>query len=195
MDRVEQAAAVIGKGGLIVYPTDTLWGLGAGLDHHDAIERVFAVKRRPREQPLSLAFASVDEISEYAVVTASARRLFPLLPGPLTLVLRKRENVPDLVTGGHATVGVRVPGHTECLRLLERTGPLTSTSANLHGGAEPRTLGEARDVLGAGVDFYLEAGSAPVGRPSTIVDATVDPVRIVRQGILRESRIRELAVD
>ena len=195
MSAIDEAAETILRGGLVVYPTDTLWGLGALMDDEPTVRRVFDVKKRPLTEPLSIAVGSTDEITDYAYVTPAARRLLSLLPGPLTIVLEKRETVPDIVTAGGKTVGIRVPGHPECLELLAETGAITATSANLHGGPEPQTLEEARTIFGERVDFYLEAGSTPLGRPSTLVDATVEPVRIIRSGAIRDSRIRELFLD
>lgn len=195
MESVDEAAAIVRRGGVILYPTDTLWGLGAAIDQEAAVRRVFDVKKRPVSEPLSIAVSSTDDIADYAYLTSAARRLFPLLPGPLTLVLEKRDTVPDIVTGGGKTVGVRVPGHPECLELLSKTGAITSTSANLHGGPEPRTAQDARTVFSDRVDYYLEAGSTPLGRASTLVDATVEPVRILRSGAIRDARIRELFFD
>jgi L-threonylcarbamoyladenylate synthase len=195
LDSIEEAAKTLRDGGVVAYPTDTLWGLGASIEHEAAVRKIFEIKKRPLSEPLSIAVSSTDQISEYAYLTSAARRLFPLLPGPLTIVLERRETVPDFVNASGKTVGIRVPGHPECLQLLEAAGPITSTSANLHHQPEPRTMEEIRQVFGDRVDFYLEAGSTPLGRPSTLVDATVDPVRILRPGAIRDARIRELFLD
>ena len=107
LTRIQEAADVIARGGLIVYPTDTLWGLGASVADEAAVRRVFAVKKRPPSEPLSIAVESVDAISDYARVTRAAQRLFPLLPGALTIVLEKTPRVPDVVE--RARVAVAVP--------------------------------------------------------------------------------------
>lgn len=195
MSAIDDAAEAVLRGGVIVYPTDTLWGLGAMIDDEAAVRRVFELKKRPFTEPLTIAVGSTDEIADYAFVTPAARRLFPLLPGPLTMVLEKRDTVPDLVTSGGKTVGIRVPGHPECLELLGEIGAITATSANLHGGPEPVILDDVRAIFGNRVDFYLDVGSKPLGRASTLVDATVEPVRILRLGAIRDARIRELFID
>ncbi|MBI2077565.1 MAG: threonylcarbamoyl-AMP synthase [Euryarchaeota archaeon] len=191
-DPVESAVEAIEKGGVIVYPTDTLWGLGASIEDERAVARVFRLKERPLTEPLSIALPNPRQVQNYAEVTEAAAKLMGLLPGPLTIILHKRRSVPGLVTGGLDHVGVRVPDHKDCLRLLARTGPLTSTSANLHGGAEPRTLDEARATFGNHVDFYLDSDSKPGGVASTIVDARSDSVKILRPGAMSESRIRQV---
>lgn len=191
MSSIDEAAAALARGGIVAYPTDTLWGLGASIRDERAVRRLYEIKQRPLDLPMSIAVADVTQIDQYAVVTPTARRLFELLPGPLTLVLERRSTVPSIVTAGRNEVGVRVPGHAECLDLLSRTGPITSTSANLHGRPEPKTLAEVRDTFGDRVDYYLEAGSAPTGAASTIVDARSEPLRFIRSGVLSESRIRQ----
>jgi len=190
--QVEAAAQAVERGGVVVYPTDTLWGLGASIEDTAAVERVFRLKQRPLSEPLSVALPGVRQITNYAELTEAGAKLTKLLPGPLTIVLRKRRAVPNVVTGGRDHVGVRVPDHKDCLQLLARTGPLTSTSANLHGAPEPRTLDDVRTAFGNHVDFYLEGDSPPTGIASTIVDARSDSVKILRMGALSESRIRQI---
>lgn len=194
-DPLTVAAAAARRGGLIVYPTDTLWGLGAAIDQLAAVRRVFEVKQRPATMPLSIALADVKDVETYASVPEAARPLLRLLPGAVTILLPRKPSVPSVVTGGRAEIGIRVPDHAECRRLIARSGPLTTTSANLHGKPEPRTLDEIRAAFGNRVDYYLKAGSEPSGRASTIIDASTGSVRIVRVGEISESRIRELLVD
>jgi L-threonylcarbamoyladenylate synthase len=188
---LDQAADAIARGGIIAYPTDTLWGLGASLRDEKAIRRVFEIKQRPLEMPLSIAVPDVTQIDQYAIVTPTARRLFEFLPGPITLILEKRPSVPSILTAGKNEVGIRVPAHAECLELLSRTGAITTTSANIHARGEPKTLADVRATFGDRVDYYLEAGSTPTGAASTIVDARSEPLRFIRTGVLSESRIRQ----
>lgn len=187
---LDEAVRALRAGGLVVYPTDTLWGLGARIDDPPAVERVFEVKGRPQSEPLSIALAKASDIANYAHVTPTAESLFRLLPGPLTLVLDRKPTVPDVVTGGHATVGIRVPAHPVALQLIAAAGPLTATSANLHRGADPRTLEDARAQLGDRVDYYLRAASPPLGAASTLVDARGPELRILRPGVLSEAELR-----
>lgn len=194
-DPITEAAAAARRGGVVVYPTDTLWGFGAAIDQPNAIKRVFELKRRPTTMPLSIAMADLRDIEAYATVPERARPLLSLLPGPLTILLPRLGSVPAAVTGGRPEVGIRVPDHPECRKLLARSGPLTTTSANIHGQPEPTTIEEIRGIFGNRVDYYLKAGSDPSGRASTVVDASTDSIRIVRVGDISESRIRELLVD
>lgn len=188
---VGEAARAVSQGGLVVYPTDTLYGLGARFDDEEAVRRVFEVKRRPLDQPLSLAVAVAKDVERYAEVTPLGRRLLGLLPGPLTVVLRKRPVVPDVLTGGQDAVGLRVPDHVVCQQLLRKTGPLTSTSANGHGEPDPTTLPQARRAFGDRVDYYLAGGTPVRGVPSTLVDARGRVPKILREGVLSAAQIRE----
>lgn len=188
---VAGALRALDEGGIVVYPTDTLWGLGARLDRPQALRKVFSSKDRPLDQALSVAVANADDIARYALVTPLARSLFALLPGPLSIVLDRLPTVPDIVTGGGPSVALRVPAHETALELLSKSGPLTCTSANRHGHIDPRTLEEARQQLGDRADYYLEAASPPTGAASTIVDARQAAPKILRPGALSERRIRE----
>lgn len=191
---VEAAARVVVGGGIVVYPTDTLYGLGAGIHHAAAVRRLFDVKDRAPDQPLSVAVADPGNVTEVAVLTPLARRLLRLLPGPVTFVLEKLPTVPDAVTGGESTVGVRVPDHDVARALLRRTGPLTATSANRHGAQAPSTLMQARDQLGDRVDYYLGSPTPLLGAASTLIDARGESPRILRRGAVGEDRIRECLV-
>lgn len=188
---VDEAVERLRAGGIVAYPTDTLLGLGAMVTRPEAVQRVFAVKGRPRDQPLSIAVASPDTIQRYAVVTPLARRLFALLPGAVTLVLERRPSVPDVVTGGAPGVGVRVPNHRTALELLSKAGALTATSANRHGVPEPATLEDARAQLGDRVDYYLASPTPLLGVASTLVDARGATPHILRAGAVTDGQIRE----
>lgn len=186
---IDQAAAHADEGGVVGYPTDTLYGLGARLDRPTGLARVFDIKGRPADVPLTVAVATVDDIAQIAEVTDVAQELFAFLPGPLTLVLARRDGVPELVTAGGDTVGVRVPDDPTARTLLERTGPLTSTSANRHGEPPAADAEAAFAGLGDRVDYYLKGRSAAVGTASTVVDCTDRAVRILREGALSASEI------
>lgn len=194
-DEVEEAARVLRSGGLVVYPTDTLFALGARIDDEGAVRRVFETKNRPRNQPLTIAIERPDEMFKYARVTPLAERLFDLLPGPITLILEKTQNVPDVVTGGDPSIGIRIPKNDTALALLKRTGPLTATSANRHGEADPATLEEARIQLAYRVDYYLPSASPMVGKASTLVDARGRKPRILRPGAIEVERIQQCAAQ
>ncbi|MFB6072916.1 MAG: L-threonylcarbamoyladenylate synthase [Halobacterium sp.] len=185
---LEAAADAIRRGGLVVYPTETVYGLGADALDADAVESVFAAKGRSREKPLSFAFPDADSAREYVDVAATERAFMDaFLPGPVTVVCRKVDAVPDVLTAGSDRVGVRVPDHDVALALLDRVAPVTSTSANISGRPSVTDPRELDDALLDRVDAVLDAGETPGGTGSTVVDvanrevlregANVEPVR------------------
>jgi len=167
---VDRAAAAAADGGLVVYPTETVYGLGADALDPAAVERVFAVKGRDRGDPLSLAVPGVAAAREYAVPTdREARFMRAFLPGPVTVVVERRDPVPDALVAGGDRVGIRVPDHPVALALLDRTAPLTATSANLSGTGGVRRVDALDPGLRDAVDATVDAGETP-GGGSTVVD-------------------------
>lgn len=182
---VQQAAQILRAGGLVAFPTETVYGLGADARNADAVRRVFAVKGRPETHPLIVHIGSVDELFSLAREVPAAARLLAdrFWPGPLTLVVEKSDAVLPCVTGGQATVAVRMPSHPLALALLrELGGPIVAPSANRFGRVSPTTAEHVRADLGGDVDMVLDGGSAEVGVESTIVDVTGDRARILRLG-------------
>jgi len=183
MATIADAAAAVREGGLVVYPTETVYGLGAdALDAH-AVEGVFAAKGRDREKPVSMAVPDVETAREYT--RPSERELAfmrAFLPGPVTVVVERREAVPDVLVAGRDRVGVRVPDHEVALDLLAETGPLTATSANVSGKPSVRTVDDL-DAIAERADVVLDGGETG-GTGSTVVD--VDAGTIHRRGAMAD---------
>lgn len=180
-----RAVEMLREGAVIVFPTDTVYGLGCRIDALDAVRRIFALKGRGEAEPLPVLLADPEQLEVYGRdLTPAARELARRFwPGGLTIVVRRTDAVPALVAGGRDTVGLRVPDHPVPRRLIREVGvPLVGTSANTHGAPSPRTAQQAAFDLGDAVDLILDGGRCPLGRESTVVDATADPVRILRQG-------------
>lgn len=164
------AAAAIGRGELVVYPTETVYGLGADALDPAAVERVFAAKRRSREDPLSLAVPDVDAADEVARLDDRTRAFMDrFLPGPVTVVCEKRDVVPDALTAGLGRVGVRVPDHPVALALLERVAPITATSANVSGRGSARRVADLDEAIVETAAVVVDGGETP-GGGSTVVD-------------------------
>jgi L-threonylcarbamoyladenylate synthase len=182
---IRQAAQVLRAGGLVAFPTETFYGLGAaGLDAV-AARRVFAAKGRPSSMPLLLLVDSRAMVA--AIATTIPARASELMerhwPGALSLVLRASDGVPVDVTAGTGTVGVRVSAHPVARALVRALGePVTAPSANPTGGAPPVTAAEVLAHLDGVIELILDAGPTPGGVPSTVLDVTVDPPRVLRQG-------------
>lgn len=191
----DEAIAELRAGAVIALPTDTVYGIGVALETPGGIERLFRVKRRPPEKGVVLLLADAAQAGDLAEVTPAASALAAALwPGGLTLVLRRREDVilPDALTGGASTIGLRVPDHDAPRALARALGPLPVTSANVSGLPEARDAAEVADQLGAELDLILDGGPARGGVASTVVDASVVPARILRSGAIPAGRIAEL---
>jgi L-threonylcarbamoyladenylate synthase len=182
---VREAARLLRAGGVVAFPTETVYGLGADAANERAGARVFEVKRRPWFDPLIVHVARADAAA--SVAHAADPRVALLAgrfwPGPLTLVLPRRGSVADLVTAGLDTVGVRVPDHATARALIEAAGrPLAAPSANPFGYVSPTTAAHVAEQLGDEVDLILDAGACRVGLESTIVSLAKDPPRLLRAG-------------
>lgn len=181
---LEEAARRLRDGGLVAFPTDTLYGLAAVASQERAVTRLFEAKERPRDRPLPILIASAADVDGVATqVSPAARRLMKAFwPGGLTLVLRRHPRFRSPALAGGDTVAVRVPAHPVALELLTRLAePLTGTSANVSGRPGPRTAAEVRRQLGDRVDLVVDDGPCPGGVESTVVDCTVDPPRVLRE--------------
>jgi L-threonylcarbamoyladenylate synthase len=192
------AAEVIQAGGLIVYPTETIYGIGSNALDRRGIIRIQALKRRPEPRPILVLVPNIGAVAQLVSETTElARKLMESFwPGPLTLVFRASAAVPTELTQGNGTVGIRVPSSELCLRLLEMCEcPITSTSANLSGKTPLKSIAEMKKVLTPGIDLYLDAGVLPESKPSTVVDVTGDIPRLIRDGAVSVESLRSAVPD
>jgi L-threonylcarbamoyladenylate synthase len=186
-DRVAAAVRTLRHGGLVVYPTDTVLGLGALVGHRAAVRRLLAAKGRSAGQPISVCLSSTEEVERFAQVSPAARRFLRRhLPGPFTVLLAPSPAARGAFAPAVAkfrTVGFRVPDHPVARELARRAGPITATSANRHGAPPARSVAAARRALGSAVACYLPADPRGSGMPSTIVDLTgAQPRELPRRG-------------
>lgn len=182
---IAEAAATIRTGGLVLYPTETVYGLGTDACSDEAVAKVFAAKARPLEDPIPVAVNSLELAQQIAELTPIAELAFKkFLPGPLTVVVKAKSNkISKLVTGGTANIGIRIPDHPVVLKLIDFVGgPITATSANLSGKSAPSTIREALEQLGKRVDVALDSGKCKLGTPSTVVDLSFGSLRVLREG-------------
>jgi L-threonylcarbamoyladenylate synthase len=190
---IERAAEIIRRGGLVAFPTETVYGLGANALDPAAVERIFEAKGRPASSPLIVHVATVEMartlVREWPDAAEKLARRF--WPGPLTLVLPKQPTVPSRVTAGLDTVGVRIPAHPVALDLLRTSGvPIAAPSANRFTEVSPTTAQHVRDSLGGAVDWIIDAGPAEVGIESAVLALTnADKPRLLRPGILSRGEI------
>ena len=195
---LDQAVGCLRAGGLVAYPTDTVYGLGAAADNDDAVRRLFQVKQRPSDKPLPLLLASTEQVAEVATdVPAVARRLMEAFwPGGLTIVLRRAPSYRSLALGGGDTVAVRVPDHPIPRELVATLGrPVTGTSANRSGGPAPLTAADVREQLGGQIDLIIDGGPCRGGTESTVIDCTVAPPRLLREGAVPRGDVERVIGD
>ncbi len=180
---VDQAVLALRRGGLVAFPTDTVYGVGAQVFQRAAVSRLYKVKDRGADKAIPVLLPDVDAVLKVALpLNASAQRLAKRFwPGPLTLVVPRHPDLPDEINPG-PTVGVRVPGHPIALALLAAAGPLAVTSANRSGGADSLTAAEVSAALRDGVEVLLDGGRTPGGVPSTVVDCTQALPVVLRAG-------------
>jgi L-threonylcarbamoyladenylate synthase len=182
-----EAAGVVEAGGVVAFPTETFYGLGVAALDAAAVRRLFALKGRPESRPVLVLVDDPARIERIALLTTAARELIARhWPGALTLVLAARPVVPTELTAGTGTIGVRQSGHPVARALAAAVGgPITAPSANRTGDTPPTTAGEVLRVFDGAIDLVLDAGPTPGGLPSTVLDVTVDPPRVLREGAVR----------
>ncbi len=187
-----RAVAILQGGGLVAFPTETVYGLGADAANPDAVRRIFAAKGRPADHPVIVHVADVTRLGAWArEIPDNGRRLAAAFwPGPLTLILKRAESVSDLVTGGQDTVGVRIPSHPVAQALLRAFGGgIAAPSANRFGRISPTSAEHVRAELGDRVDLVLDGGASDVGIESTIVDVSGDGPVLLRPGMIGTAQI------
>ena len=179
----EKAAQILASGGVVGLPTDTVYGIAVARGTSGGVERLFAIKQRPPDKAIVLLIDDLDQVADLVRATPAARALSGLWPGGLTLVL------PG--AAGRGTIAVRVPDHPAPRALARAVGPIPTTSANLSGEPEARTAAEVMAALGGSLALILDGGPSPGGIPSTFVDCTALPVRILRTGAIPAAAIDE----
>ena len=182
---IRRAAEILRAGGLVAFPTETVYGLGADASSPAAIARLYAAKRRPLDHPVIVHFADAARAFEWAreIPEAAKKLAVRFWPGPLTLILKRSERAGDFVTGGQDTIGVRVPSHPVARAMLEAFGGgVAAPSANLFGKVSATTASHVREDLGEDADLVLEGGPSEIGIESTIVDLSRGKPVLVRPG-------------
>jgi L-threonylcarbamoyladenylate synthase len=197
---IARAAAILRAGGLVAFPTETVYGLGADASNPDAVAKIFAAKGRPQDHPLIVHLAGVDWLPQWAreIPPAAHKLAAAFWPGPLTLILKRAAGVPDCVTGGQDSVGLRIPGHPVALELLRafageaggrHFSGIAAPSANKFGRISPTRAEHVRAELGERVDAVLDGGECEVGIESTIVDLSRGRAVLLRPGQLTAAQI------
>jgi L-threonylcarbamoyladenylate synthase len=192
--QLDTAISILKGGGLVAFPTDTVYGLGALASNVEAIKRIYEVKQRPLSQAMPLLISDYTEAEGVVVHISDIARLLmqKFWPGALTLVFKKAAWLPAIVTAGGDTVALRVPNHKVAIALIKGVGmPLVGTSANRSGQNSPITAGEVKTQLGDKIDLIIDGGTSSLSIESTIVDVTFEPPRILREGAIPRTEIEK----
>lgn len=195
-DDLDKAADVLRAGGLVAVPTETVYGLAANGLSSGAVAKIYEVKGRPETKPISLLVSGMDDVEALCEnIPESAYTLAACFwPGPLTMILPRKPVVPDVVSAGGATVGVRCPAHEKTLAIIKKAGvPLAAPSANLSGEPSPKNAQRVLEYFNNKIDCVVDGGQCTMGIESTIVDMTVNPPKVLRLGGLSAEKIAECA--
>lgn len=194
-EQLKEAAEIIKNGGLVVFPTETVYGIGTnGLDK-EAVKRLYSVKKRPLNKPISLLVSNFEMIDKVAtnISELEYKIMKTFFPGPLTIVLNKKGIVPKEVTANGDTVGVRMPANDEALKLIELSGvPIATPSANISGKPSGTNINMIKNDFGDKVDCYIDGGESKLGIGSTIVKVRNNQIIILRQGSITKEELEKL---
>jgi L-threonylcarbamoyladenylate synthase len=191
---IEHAVAVLKSGGLVAFPTETVYGLGADASNSQAVAKIFAVKGRPATHPVIVHLADAVQVANWAREIPEAARALTrkFWPGPLTIILKRAPRVSDVVTGGQDTVALRVPSHPVALQLLARFGGgIAAPSANRHGRVSATTAAHVRSEFGDAIDCVLDGGATDVGIESTIIDLSGAKPVLLRPGWITPAQLEQ----
>lgn len=189
-DTIRRALEVLRAGGLVAFPTDTVYGIGALAFDGQAVLSIYAAKNRPMEKAIPILLGDLEDLEKVAMsIPSAARRLAShFWPGPLTILFPKRPALPEAVSAT-STVGVRVPDHEVARALLRAAGPMAVTSANISGQASPTTAEEVFAQLNGRVGLIIDGDRTPGGIPSTVVDCSHEEVKIIREGPITKEQL------
>ncbi len=193
---IDRAAKLLKCGGLIIYPTDTVYGLGVDAENPQALDRLFSIKQRDRYKPVSLIASDVGMVKKLtAELPEYGEKLMDSFwPGPLTIVLKTLPGNPGSTGGDRGTIGIRIPANELCIRLVRAFGrPITSTSANLSGGADCSAVDQIHRSLRSAADLIIDAGRTEGAVPSTVISIAEDRPRIIREGAVPKGALETIA--
>ena len=193
-ENIINAADDLAEGNLVVYPTETVYGIAADIFNQKAVKNLYLAKKRPFDMPLTVAVSGKDMVENIAIMTRPVEKLIDVfLPGPLTIITKKDPNVPDIVTSMSQKVGIRIPDNKVAIKLIEEFGgPIVATSANLHSHPDSVNIDTAINDFGESVKTYLDNGPCTLGKPSTIVWIMDDKFEIIREGEITAKQIEDV---
>lgn len=180
--KVLKALQVLREGGIVLYPTDTIYGLGVNIKDENALKNLYKLKERSLNNPVSICIPHLEVISQIAYIDVDTMEaISKLLPGPFTIILKKKPHISSTLTAQTEKIGIRIPDIRLCQELC-REFPITSTSANISGQKPGKSIKDIKEQLGSKIDLILNAGTIKDDKPSTVIDFTSTPPKILRQG-------------
>lgn len=180
---VKKAVSLLKQGKVIIFPTETVYGIGADALNKKAAAKIFRLKKRPKNQPLQILISDISDVKKFAsrVPQKAMRLMKKSWPGPLTAVVKKNERIPDIVTGGLKTVGIRMPDHPLTLEIIKALGrPIAASSANISGKKPPKTAKEAEKHFNRGISLVIDGRRCRIGKASTVIDTTKKTTTVLR---------------
>ena len=193
--KLKEPAELIRNGGIVVFPTETVYGIGANALNENAIKKLYDIKKRPLNKPISLLVNSIDMIEQVAkdITKLDYALIKAFFPGPLTIILKKKDIVPNIVTANQDTVGIRMPANEIALKLIGYVGsPIATPSANISGKPSGTNLKDIMEDFDGKVDCFIDDGPRKIGLASTIVQVVDGIPHILRQGSISEKQIKEV---
>ena len=196
-EKLKDSAQTLKNGGIVVFPTETVYGIGANIWDEVAVKRLYEVKQRPFSKPISLLVSSIDMINEVAkdITELEYALMKEFFPGPFTIILKKKDIVPNIVTANLDTVGIRLPANEIALRLIQYAEiPIATTSSNISGKPSVTNLGDVMSEFEGKVDCFINGGPSEIGVASTIVQVIDGKVHILREGSISKAQIDKICL-
>ena len=196
-EKLKDSARILKHGGIVVFPTETVYGIGANIWDETAVKRLYEVKQRPFDKPISLLVSSIDMINEVAkdITELEYALMKEFFPGPFTIILKKKDIVPNIVTANLDTVGIRLPANEIALRLIKYAEiPIATTSSNISGKPSVTNLGDVMSEFEGKVDCFIDGGPSEIGVASTIVQVIDGKVHILREGSISKAQIDKMCL-
>ena len=192
--KLDEPAIILRNGGVVVFPTETVYGIGANCFDIEAVKRIYKIKNRPFNKPINLLVSNIDMINQVAkdITELEYAIIKKFFPGPLTIILKKKDIVPNIVTANGDTVGVRMPANEIALKLIEKAGvPLATPSANISGRPSGINIDDIMNDFKDKVNYFIDDGPSKIGYASTIVQVIDGVPHILRQGSITEEEIKK----
>ena len=194
---LDNCVEILKNGGIVIFPTETVYGIGANAFIEDSVKKIYEIKNRPNEKPVSILVSNIDEISKYAIISNDIERkiINKFMPGPITIILKKKNGVFDYVSSGKDTIGVRIPDNNIILEILKKFNlPIVAPSANISGMPSGIDANEILKDFNGKVDICIDGGKAKLGEGSTIVQVIDNKPVILRQGKITLNEINECLI-